>query len=351
MSELVARELTARAAGGVSVIELRGARARAVLEAACATALPVGALSLVRPRAEGLELDEALAWCESEERAELHVHGSRPLVRRLLELFGCSEPPEDRGSLERRLAEAACERAARIVLDQLEGALERACARMESCTEAQLARELSALRARSAWARTALEPARVVLAGPVNAGKSTLFNVLHGGERVIVSERAGTTRDAVVERVMLGHYAFELVDTAGERASEADDLEREGQRLGQRLRAAADLVLWLSPVDRPVPPPVERDGRWIVLQSRADLGGVPSPHSLSARAAPEAARALVAARLREALRVPEDPWQPGALVALDGGERATLARAQAELEQGRRERALECLRALRAPAR
>ena len=351
MSALSVRELTAHAAGGVSVIELRGAGARSALESLCATSLGLGTLRLVRPRAEGEELDEALAWCESDERAELHVHGSRPLVRRLLALLGPSEPIEERASLERRLAEAPCERAARILLDQVEGALERACARMESLDDAELAGEFAAILARSARARPALEPARVVLAGPVNAGKSTLFNVLHGGERVIVSERAGTTRDAVSERVTLGRYAFELVDTAGERASDVDELEREGQRLGQRLRAAAELVLWLSPADGPVPPPAERDCRWIVLHSRADLASAPSPQALSARAAPEAARALVAARLREALGVPEDPWEPGALVALDAAERAHIERACAELGQGRRARALELMRSLRGPAR
>ena len=50
---LSVRELTPRGAGGVSVIELRGARAREALESLCATTVAIGALRLVRPRAVG----------------------------------------------------------------------------------------------------------------------------------------------------------------------------------------------------------------------------------------------------------------------------------------------------------
>jgi tRNA modification GTPase len=351
MSALAVRELTPRGAGGVSVIELRGAGAREALENLCATTLAIGTLRLVRPRAEGEELDEALAWCESEERVELHLHGSRPLVRRVLAELGGLDAREEAPSLEQRLAAAPCERAARIVLDQLEGAHERAFARFASLATDELGAELAALAERSAQARYALEPARVVLAGPVNAGKSTLFNVLHGGERVIVSAREGTTRDAVVERIALGRYAFDLVDTAGERDGGADELEREGQHLGARLRAGADVVVWLSPADRPTPPPLERSGRWVVLQSRADLGTAHPLSALSAREAPAAARTLVEARLREALDLPDDPWTPGALVALDAHERAHIGRARAALARGEREQALALLCGLRTPAR
>ncbi len=348
---LSVRELTPRGAGGVSVIELRGARAREALESLCATTVAIGALRLVRPRAVGEELDEALAWCESEERVELHLHGSRPLVQRVLAELGGLAAREEAPSLEQRLAAAPCERAARIVLDQLEGAHERACARFASLATDELGAELAALAERSARARYALEPARVVIAGPVNAGKSTLFNVLHGGERVIVSAREGTTRDAVVERIALGRYAFDLIDTAGERDGGADEVEREGQHLGARLRAGADAVVWLSPADRPMPPPLERSGRWVVLQSRADLGTAHLLSALSAREAPAAARALVEARLREALDLPDDPWTPSELVALDAPERAHVERAREALRRGAREPALALLRVLRTPAR
>jgi hypothetical protein len=62
MSALEVRELSPRGAGGVSVLELRGAGARAKLSELCAVELQLGALRLVRPRSGAEDLDEALAW-------------------------------------------------------------------------------------------------------------------------------------------------------------------------------------------------------------------------------------------------------------------------------------------------
>ena len=84
---------------------------------------------------------------------------------------------------------------------------------------------------------------RVVLAGPVNAGKSTLFNRLAGDDRAIVSPHPGTTRDAVVAEVSVRGLAVELVDTAGLGAVAGDSLATEAQDLARREAAGADLVI------------------------------------------------------------------------------------------------------------
>lgn len=84
--------------------------------------------------------------------------------------------------------------------------------------------------------------ATVVLAGPVNAGKSSLLNALVGEARVIVSDAPGTTRDAV--EVLLEHdpWPLRLVDTAGLRASE-DPIERLGIEMSERYLARAHAVV------------------------------------------------------------------------------------------------------------
>lgn len=82
----------------------------------------------------------------------------------------------------------------------------------------------------------------VVLAGPPNAGKSSLLNVLLGFERAIVSEVAGTTRDTLEEVVNLEGIPVRLIDTAGIRES-ADAVEREGVERAGREVERADLVL------------------------------------------------------------------------------------------------------------
>ena len=86
------------------------------------------------------------------------------------------------------------------------------------------------------------EGAVVVLAGPPNAGKSSLLNALIGESRVIVSEAPGTTRDAV--DVLLEHdpWPLRLVDTAGLR-DQADTLERLGMEVSARWLARAHVVV------------------------------------------------------------------------------------------------------------
>jgi len=92
--------------------------------------------------------------------------------------------------------------------------------------------------------------ALVVVAGPPNAGKSSLFNALLGQERAIVTDIPGTTRDAIEAPAVIEGFPFRLVDTAGLRDSD-DRLERLGIEVSRRYLAAADLVLYCE--DRPTP--------------------------------------------------------------------------------------------------
>ncbi|MCC6546995.1 tRNA uridine-5-carboxymethylaminomethyl(34) synthesis GTPase MnmE [Candidatus Sumerlaeota bacterium] len=88
------------------------------------------------------------------------------------------------------------------------------------------------------------EGARVVLAGPPNAGKSSLFNALVGRERAIVSPHAGTTRDSIEAVVELGGMPVTLVDTAGLR-SEPEEIERLGIQKTHEEIEGADLILFV----------------------------------------------------------------------------------------------------------
>ena len=88
------------------------------------------------------------------------------------------------------------------------------------------------------------EGALVVLAGPPNAGKSSLMNALLEENRAIGSDIPGTTRDSIEEWLDLDGWPIRLVDTAGLRTSQ-DEVEGEGVRRAEDLIAKADLVLWL----------------------------------------------------------------------------------------------------------
>jgi tRNA modification GTPase len=133
---------------------------------------------------------------------------------------------------------------------------------LRSCRE--LADELSA------WLRRPrIEPlkdgVRVVVAGPPNAGKSSLINAIAGEERVIVTDVPGTTRDHIEVPLSLGGVPIRLTDTAGLRETR-DRVEAIGIERAGKLVEAADVLVWLGQGEGPPQHP-----RIIVVHAKADL--------------------------------------------------------------------------------
>jgi tRNA modification GTPase len=92
---------------------------------------------------------------------------------------------------------------------------------------------------------------RVVVAGPPNAGKSSLLNAISGEERAIVTPVPGTTRDHIEVPFSLGGVPILLTDTAGLRES-TDEVEAIGVGRAAALIESADVLLWLGdPADAP----------------------------------------------------------------------------------------------------
>ena len=88
---------------------------------------------------------------------------------------------------------------------------------------------------------------RVVLAGPPNSGKSSLFNALLGDGAAITSPLAGTTRDVLERPVAFDGVPFVLVDTAGLHEGGADPIEEIGMARARDQLERSDIVLWLGP--------------------------------------------------------------------------------------------------------
>ena len=121
-------------------------------------------------------------------------------------------------------------------------------------------------------AETLREGIRVVLAGPPNTGKSTLFNVLVENEAAITAPEAGTTRDVLMRPIALDGVPFTVFDTAGLRMGSTDAIERIGiERAGQAV-AAADIVLWLG--EEGAGPP----GAWEIAPKSDRLGSTKQAH-------------------------------------------------------------------------
>lgn len=133
---------------------------------------------------------------------------------------------------------AAAERA--IDYDEDDEALDPGL--LESCRT--LAAELRAWLARPRTERLK-DGVLVVVAGPPNAGKSSLVNVIAGEDRAIVTDVPGTTRDHLEVPLGIGGIPLRLTDTAGLRDT-ADRVEAIGVERARRLVAAADILLWLG---------------------------------------------------------------------------------------------------------
>ena len=132
-----------------------------------------------------------------------------------------------------------------------------------SAKVAELAGEIRQVAARPDAERLR-DGVRVVLAGPPNAGKSSLFNALLSDDAAIVTDVAGTTRDVLERPIALGGVPFILIDTAGVRDEGAEAIEAIGIERARRVIAEGHLVLWLgAPVDAP-------EGS-IVIRAKADL--------------------------------------------------------------------------------
>lgn len=113
--------------------------------------------------------------------------------------------------------------------------------------------------------------ARVVIAGPPNAGKSALFNALLGRTRALVSSRAGTTRDYVEAELELGGRELTLVDTAGLRTSD-DAIEEAGVALSHEQIAGAEVVVWVEGRDQPRSDDARPPAATVIeVENKADL--------------------------------------------------------------------------------
>lgn len=190
---------------------------------------------------------------------EIYCHGGLAICRLILsqvERCGCQICDADdwvaagtkalEASAERALERAATLKVAAILLDQAQGALRRALARVDDLLTAsridQARHTLSQLLERSALGMRLLLPWQLTLAGPPNAGKSSLTNALVGSSRVLVHEEPGTTRDAVDTAIVVSSWPLVITDTAGVRAA-GDAIERQGIDMARRRWQQADIGL------------------------------------------------------------------------------------------------------------
>lgn len=285
----------------IAVIRISGSAAGDALSRLCGR-LPAPRRASLRPLRDehGDPLDSALvlwfpapASATGEDCAELHCHGGRAVVAAIAGALARMPGlrPAQAGEFTRRafangridltqaealgdLLAAETELQRRIAQGQIGGALSarvklwrerllRAAAAVEAALDfadeddvgglaTGVLGEVAALRDEIATALAAprterlRDGVRIVIAGPPNAGKSSLFNAMVGEGAAIVTPIAGTTRDVLERAVAVAGVPLVLVDTAGLRVDGAETVEALGIAKARQQIDDADLVLWLG---------------------------------------------------------------------------------------------------------
>lgn len=292
-----------RPPAAIAVVRVCGPRARTVLELMARRVPAPRRASLARlcdPK-DATALDDAMVlWLPGprtqtgEDMVELHLHGGRAVVAAVLAALGRIEGlrPAQAGEFIRRAFENG-----RADLSTVEGVADLIAAETEAQRAQALRQARGALAGRTeAWRQGLIDAMALVeagidfsgeadvpedlagpalarvsevgaalaaalhddhrgerlrdglvvaIAGPPNAGKSSLLNRLARRDAAIVSPHAGTTRDVIEVHLDLDGYPVTVVDTAGIRDSE-NAVEREGVRRALDRVHSADLVLWIT---------------------------------------------------------------------------------------------------------
>src|SRR5512142_45527 len=321
MSEPTRKTIYALSSGSppaaIAVVRISGPRAGEALKVIAGKIPAPRKATLARLRGrDGAIIDHALAlWFPAphsetgEDVAELQLHGGRAVVAAVLgalsELAGLR--PAEAGEFTRRAFEkgkldlTAVQGLADLVMAETEGQRRQAFRQMTGALgnraeswRSQLIQALALVEARIDFAdeadvpqdlvTPALQIARtlegeiasaladggrgerlreglvVAIAGPPNAGKSTVLNRIAKREAAIVSPYAGTTRDVIEVHLDLGGLPVTLLDTAGIRETD-DPIELEGVRRARERAAGADLILWVVEARGPKSPPTDYGGR------------------------------------------------------------------------------------------
>jgi len=254
------------------------------------------------------------------------------------------------------LTRAATPLAVEALLDQQAGALDHALTELPWEAPARVEEALRELLATERLGRALSVPPRVVLVGPANAGKSTLFNALAREDRVIVCPTPGTTRDAVRAEVALGGIAVWLTDTAGERRP-ASAIERDAIARSRSSAAQADLVLLVLDASAPQAVPLDSflaaaERRLLVL-NKADLGLAPWARALPDPIIISASRGdgldQLTQRIVEAL-VGDAACQPGCPVVFTARQADLIRQALDALGDSRPAHAQRLVAAIYQPA-
>ncbi len=304
-SQFFVSQLTPSQPGALGIVGLHGARACPTLQAyfhafrgTSIESLAVGCIAVgqwhhksVIGREDGgssgdagnqtQEIRECVVLVRTGIRSwEIHTHGGMAVTRSLLKSFvlaganevswkkwlDCMQNDTRDTTVRQQLAHVDGFYAAQILTRQLAGSFQNDINQVQQvldttprCLERLVVAKAVINRLERA-ARVGLrltQPWRVILLGPVNAGKSSLVNALAGYNRSIVSPYAGTTRDVLETRVVIHGWSVDFIDTAGfhltdNEKKELNEIEKTGIKRATMAALNADLILNVQSLDQSI---------------------------------------------------------------------------------------------------
>ena len=272
----IASLMTARAVAAISGIQLIGAGSADIMKSIFR---PAGKMNVDLSKGRILhgfifdgdrDIDEVVIGCEDKDVFSINCHGNPLIVENILELLKTrgakvAEPQEVLVFLGRQkygdntiaieagiaLTQSATLDGAKIIAHQTKmGLLQTAQWWLKNLSVFELD-DIKAGAAQilsdSKIAYFFIKGAKVVIAGPPNSGKSTLFNYLCGKQKAIVTDIAGTTRDWLSAQIRLRKITAEFFDTAGldETLSGKSVVDAESQKQAVELIEKCDIVLFI----------------------------------------------------------------------------------------------------------
>jgi tRNA modification GTPase len=255
--------MTGKGTGAIATIQVYGDSAKSVIEKIFKppVELKVGKIHIGTITDGNQTIDQATIGCEGPDTFAVNCHGNPLIAEQIMQLLqkhkvklltakqmiAMTFTGNNTIALEAKLMlpKVKTIEGTNIILNQIDSGLTIAADNWLKMPLNQIFSEAQKITNASEIAKFIIFGCKIVLAGPPNSGKSTLFNQLLGKEKAIVTNIKGTTRDWISGEFKIGPLAIELIDTAGLDERLNDDIDKSAQQASFDIINHSDLILFV----------------------------------------------------------------------------------------------------------